>query len=147
MKKENTSKYRIEPPPTQPPMAERYKALFMDAMTVLAVLGLYSFIFTLFEHIYVSIKWAIYLATVTLYEPLCLTVCGATVGHYLGGMRVTQESKPEQNIPFMRALLRSSTKLLLGAVSFFSISSGTSVKALHDVAAKSVVLYTPTQIG
>jgi uncharacterized RDD family membrane protein YckC len=86
-----------------------------------------------------TIEFWIGVVVLLSYEPV-LTGTLCTLGQKITGIRVRKmESGERISIPY--AYLRSIVKLLLGIVSFFSIPVTRKRRALHDFAARSVVVY------
>ena len=76
------------------------------------------------------------------YEPL-FTSLSATVGQRIMGFRVRRQSDPTRRIPILAAYLRYVVKLFLGMISFFTMSFSRQQRAIHDIAAGSVVISWP----
>jgi uncharacterized RDD family membrane protein YckC len=74
-----------------------------------------------------------------LYEPLCTTL-GCTIGNYLKGIRVRRVGDHSKKINFIQALLRYAVKVFLGWLSFLTIHQNTERRAIHDLAAGSVMV-------
>jgi len=66
---------------------------------------------------------------------------GGTIGHFLIGIRVKRERKPEKNIIFPFALIRFVVKATLGWISLLTVSNNLKRKAIHDHMIGSVVIY------
>lgn len=74
-----------------------------------------------------------------VYEPLC-TSLGSTLGNYIKGIRVRKVSNTAKRINIFRAITRYIVKVLLGWVSFLTISSNPKRRAIHDFAGGSVMI-------
>lgn len=74
-----------------------------------------------------------------VYEPL-LTTYGATLGQYIIGIRVRDSRNPRQRINIRRAYIRIVLKLMLGWLSLVAINFNPQHRAIHDLAASSVVV-------
>lgn len=76
-----------------------------------------------------------------LYDPICTSLFGGTLGHYLLGIAVKKDANTIENIPIHKALLRFFFKVVLGWVSLLTLGLTNSSKAIHDMIAGSVVVY------
>lgn len=76
------------------------------------------------------------------YEPL-FTSFSATVGQRVMGFRVRRQADPTRRIAIPAAYLRYVVKLVLGMISFFTMSFSRQQRAIHDMAAGSVVITWP----
>lgn len=79
------------------------------------------------------------------YEPL-FTSLAATIGQRVMRFRVRRQIDHTRNISIAAAYLRFSIKLLLGIVSFFTMGFDAEQRALHDMAAGSVVINWPPDV-
>jgi uncharacterized RDD family membrane protein YckC len=79
--------------------------------------------------------WA---AAVLVYEPVLVSWRGATIGHTLNNL-VVLDRRTGRPPPFLRALVRTFIKNLLGLVSFVAMSLTRRHQALHDLATGTVV--------
>ena len=82
-----------------------------------------------------------------LYEPLFVSLFGASIGHMFLDLRVKKETDNSKNIYFHIAILRFIVKSVLGWVSFFTVNSDDKKRAIHDHLAKSVVLSVKKKIS
>jgi uncharacterized RDD family membrane protein YckC len=78
------------------------------------------------------------------YEPL-FTSLSATVGQRAMGFRVRRLADQTRPIPIPAAYLRFAVKIALGVVSFFTMSFSRQQRAIHDMAAGSVVITWPPE--
>jgi uncharacterized RDD family membrane protein YckC len=74
-----------------------------------------------------------------VYEPLSTTL-GCTAGNYLMDIRVRQHDNTGQKINILQAYLRFGIKFFLGWVSFLTIHTNKQRRAIHDLAAGSVMI-------
>jgi uncharacterized RDD family membrane protein YckC len=75
---------------------------------------------------------------VALYEPLLVTLRGATIGHAAANIRVV-DARTGRPPAFWRALLRFVVKSVLGLLSFAMVVSTRRHQAAHDLAAGTTV--------
>jgi uncharacterized RDD family membrane protein YckC len=79
--------------------------------------------------------------SVLFYDPIFTSLFGGTIGHFLLGIRVKKADSEIENISFSEALSRFIVKILLGMFSFITINSHKRKRAIHDLAAGSIVIY------
>ena len=122
-----------------PLLADRIKSTFID--TILLV-GATSLAANLLDKVNNPPDWlrvTIFVAIWIVYEPLC-TAIGATVGNLVMGIRIRKYGKAGSRINIVQALLRYIMKLCLGWISFLTINSNPERRAIHDMAAGSVMI-------
>ena len=74
-----------------------------------------------------------------VYEPLLVTYA-ATLGQYVLGIRVRDTRDPQQRINILQSYIRIVLKLSLGWLSLLTINFNPQHRAIHDLAAGSVVV-------
>lgn len=74
-----------------------------------------------------------------LWEPLCISITGGTIGHHLIGLRVVNRSNGK-NLNLFASMIRFIVKFLLGNVSIAFVFITQYHQAIHDGLARSVVL-------
>ena len=73
------------------------------------------------------------------YEPVC-NVLGCSAGNYVCRLRVRKFGNEKKRINILQAYIRYVVKILLGVISFFTVTSNKHKRAIHDMAAGSVVV-------
>lgn len=122
-------------------LTDRVKAGIIDIILIFALIYSVSEIILSFDSIYSnSIRIISYILIFCCYEPLLVSVYGATIGQYLCKIEVKKDSYTDKNIPIHLSFLRYILKLILGWVSFLSILFSDKSKAIHDYAVSSVVV-------
>lgn len=119
----------------------RVKAAFIDVIFIMMLLYTTSFLFAQFEDINTKIKGLIFIIIFILYEPLFISVFGSSLGHMFCDLRVQKDNEQGENISFPNAIVRFLLKTTLGWVSLLTIGGDYKKRAIHDYAAKSVVVY------
>lgn len=110
--------------------------MLIDMLTMLLVLGLIIKSGWIDADFYTGLLlFAVFAAT---YDPL-LTVFGATLGQFLMRFRVRNRSDGRR-ISILRAYVRFVIKALLGALSLVTVATRKDRRALHDMAAKTIVI-------
>ena len=79
------------------------------------------------------------IALLLLYEPVCITLAGGTIGHLSLNLRIVR-AEDLGRVSFGRALLRTGVKGLLGLPVFMAIYFTRRCQGLHDLAARTVVV-------
>jgi uncharacterized RDD family membrane protein YckC len=74
-----------------------------------------------------------------VYEPV-LTSRLCTIGQRLTGLRVRRYGNPGERIGVLAAYVRFAVKILLGAISFLTLGFTKEKRAIHDLAAGSIML-------
>ncbi len=126
-----------------PPLVKRFQSLFVDQVFIIICIAVLSMLLGNPED--ESLNWIRALSLFGLffvYEPLCM-VFGCTVGNFVSGIRVRRFSDPTRKINLFQSYLRFIVKLLLGIISFFTVTSDEHKRALHDKASGSVMIYKP----
>lgn len=119
----------------------RIKAAFVDIIFIMMIIYTTSFFFVMFNDINETIRGIVFTAIFILYEPLFVSIFGSSLGHMFCDLRVQKDDSAGKNLSFPIAIIRFLLKTALGWVSLLSISSDTKKRAIHDLAAKSVVIY------
>jgi uncharacterized RDD family membrane protein YckC len=80
-----------------------------------------------------------YIVFVLLYEPVCIAVAGGTIGHLTLDLRIARASDLGR-VSFLRAVVRTLVKGILGLWVFMAVYFTRRCQALHDLAAGTVVV-------
>ncbi|WP_308993862.1 RDD family protein [Mariniflexile litorale] len=118
----------------------RIKAAFVDALELIILMYSATEIFNLIEMIPNYIRICVFVFLFLLYEPILISVFGATVGHFFNDIVVKRDGDEQKNVLFPKAIFRFIFKFFLGWVSLLTISSNEKRKAIHDYVGGSVVL-------
>lgn len=122
-------------------VTDRIKAVVTDSIVLIVFMVIVSSIFAEFEHVPNTARIIAFIFIFFLYDPIFTSFFGGTIGHIMLGLRVKREKNQVKNINFPLAIIRFLVKVLLGWVSFLTVSSNTNRKAIHDSLVGSVVLY------
>jgi uncharacterized RDD family membrane protein YckC len=131
----------INPPEAAeyPSLSDRVQSTFIDSIFILMMMFVFASILDKYENPPDWIRIVLFFGLWAIYEPLCTTL-GFTIGNYIKGIRVRQYSNTKKRINFFQALLRYIIKILLGWISFLTIHMTTEKRAIHDMAAGSVMI-------
>lgn len=122
-----------------PLLTERIQSTLIDTVLIIVLMFVFANLLDNMNNPPDWIRIVMFVSIWLIYEPLC-TSLGFTLGNYIKGIRVRNESKPEKNINIFQALLRYIIKVLLGWLSFLTIGSDSKRRAIHDLAAGSVMI-------
>jgi cytochrome bd-type quinol oxidase subunit 2 len=126
-----------------PLLSDRIQSTFIDSIFMIALMYLFSSQLEKYENAPDWIRIALFIGLWGIYEPLCTTL-GCTLGNYIKGIRVRQSHNPYKRINIVQAFIRYFLKLTLGWISFLAIHSNKERRALHDLAAYSVMIKVKT---
>ena len=124
-----------------PDLLTRVKAVFIDAISILLIFTLTSWIINNVGDLPAWIRAFIFIFMIYLYEPTLVTLIGGTIGHKFVNIKVVNYNNPDKRINFIQASLRFITKYFLGWISFITISFSKHKRAIHDSIGNSIVLY------
>ncbi len=124
-----------------PRVIDRVKAVMADSFLIIILMFVISYVFTLFGSVSDNARIIAFVFLFLLYDPLMTSIFGGTIGHMLVGIRVKRESDEQRNILFPTAILRFIVKASLGWISLLTVTSNKKGKAIHDILARSVVVY------
>lgn len=125
-----------------PLVSDRYKAAFIDILVMIGFWFIFSMLFSAMENVPDAARFAAYIFSVVLYEPIFVSVFGASIGHMSGGLKVRRDANREKKINFFVAVFRFILKAVLGIIALFSITKENKGRAIHDMASGSIVLFT-----
>lgn len=123
-----------------PYLIQRFKAFFLDLCFQVFLMGIFAYLFSLFEDPLPQIRLFTLLSIFFLYDPIFVSIFGGTIGHYILGLRVKQNRYEDKNINFILAFARYLAKLLLGWLSLLTVSGSQKKRALHDMISGSVII-------
>jgi len=127
--------------PTYPGLFDRVKAVTIDSIILIIFMIIITDIFSMLENVADQARIIAFICIFLLYDPICTSVFGGTIGHLLIGIRVKKEHDRQKNILFPVALLRYLIKVSLGWISLLSVMGNEKRQAIHDAIIKSVVIY------
>ena len=124
---------------TYPALIKRVQSIFIDTVFIVGLMFAFSAILSSFEHVPDWLRMSVFILIWVVYEPLCVTL-GCTVGNYIIGLRVRNNSNINERIDIIRAVIRYGLKVMLGWISFVTIHSNDKKRAIHDLAVGSVMI-------
>lgn len=124
-----------------PPLIKRFQSLITDQVFIILCMVIFSQLFeNTDEEDTGALRGFLLFGLFFLYEPLCLAF-GCTIGNYIAGIRVRKFGNEEKRINILRSYIRFIVKILLGIISFFTVTSNKHKRAIHDIAAGSIMIY------
>jgi uncharacterized RDD family membrane protein YckC len=133
------SQFPVSPPlEGSPPLYAnfplRINALTIDSLVLIAVSALVILLVGMVER-FVALRIALIVSwwfVLLFYEPILVWRRGGTIGHYRMNLRVV-DNQTGGNLSLLRAVIRFWLKVLLGIVSFLSMSFTRRHQAVHDI--------------
>jgi uncharacterized RDD family membrane protein YckC len=122
-----------------PQLSERIQSTFIDTLLIVALMFLSANLLDKFNNVPDEVRIAIFVALWIVYEPFCMTI-GCTFGNYIKGIRVKKYSNTTKRINIFQAVIRYAVKILLGWISFLTISTNSKRRAIHDLISGSVMI-------
>ncbi len=122
-----------------PTLTRRYIATAIDVAFVLAAMILISYLFENAGETGVKVRVGLILLLFFVYEPLC-TSRFCTLGQKIMRVRVRRYPSLER-ISLLMAYTRIIVKAVLGILSFFTLPFSQKRRAIHDMAARSIVVF------
>lgn len=122
-----------------PELSARIQSTFIDTLFIVMLMFIFS---SILDRIQDPPEWlhiTMFVGIWVVYEPLCTTL-GCTIGNYLKGIRVRRVGDTTRKINLLQALMRYTVKIMLGWLSFLTIHQNTERRAIHDLAAGSVMI-------
>lgn len=135
----------IIPDPVQeeiyPPLIKRVQSLIIDQVFIILCMFIFAFLLgNSNEESTGTLRGVLFISLFLIYEPVCMTF-GCTIGNYASGIRVRKFKDEARHINIFQSYIRFIIKILLGIISFFSVTFNKSKRAMHDMVAGSVVIY------
>ena len=121
-------------------LINRIKAIIIDGLVLVGFGIIATTILSEFENVDDSVRLIIFVFIFLLYDPIFVSIFGATIGHLIIGLKVRRENNLARKIIFPLALVRFTMKVLLGWISLLTVPSNEKSKAIHDSVVRSVVL-------
>ena len=123
-----------------PLLVRRYQSALIDQIFILLILFFISQLLgNANDQDIGAIKGYILFGIYFNYEPVC-NVLGCSAGNYVCRLRVRKFGNEKMRINILQAYIRYVVKILLGVISFFTVTSNKHKRAIHDMAAGSVVV-------
>lgn len=122
-----------------PSIKTRYVSIFIDIITIILLSFGLSKLFDIMGNVSDFIRGATFIIVIILYEPILIS-CGATLGQIIMNIRVKSFKNPNNKLNFILVCIRFLFKLLLGWVSFITITFNPNRRAIHDFVSGSIMI-------
>lgn len=123
-----------------PGIFSRVKATIVDSIILVVLMLAMKDVFSMFEDVPNFAKIITFSSIFILYDPIMISLFGATFGHRLNKLKV-KRLENDKKLNFGLAVIRFLIKATLGWLSLVTISSNENRQAIHDNVVKSVVIY------
>jgi uncharacterized RDD family membrane protein YckC len=124
-----------------PPLVKRFQSLIVDQVFIILCMVIFSqLLANTDEESTGPLRGFLLFGLFFLYEPCCMAF-GCTMGNYISGIRVRRFRNQEKRINIFQSYLRFIVKLLLGIISFFTVTSNKYKRAIHDMSAGTIMIY------
>lgn len=122
-----------------PSLVRRYGATLIDGFFIMFLMIVAGVGFQAVSDASAAPRVVVFVLILFVYEPL-LTSRLCTIGQRLTGLRVRRYDNRDERIGILAAYVRFVVKILLGAISFLTLSFTKEKRAIHDLAAGSIML-------
>jgi uncharacterized membrane protein YeaQ/YmgE (transglycosylase-associated protein family) len=126
-----------------PDLKTRVQSIFIDTVLMIILMFLAGWILDKInpgqEEEDGWVRALIFISIWGIYEPVAMTI-GCTLGNYLMKIRARRFDNVERKINLFQAYARFIVKMLLGWLSFLTISMNNERRAIHDFAGGSVMI-------
>lgn len=122
-----------------PSVKTRYTSMLIDVLIMVLISLAISSLPAIIAKVPGLVKGIIFIIIVLLYEPILIT-SGATIGQFIMNLRVRSFKNPDRKLTFHMAVLRTILKILLGWLSFVTVTFNVNRRAIHDFACGSIMI-------
>lgn len=122
-----------------PELKERLQSTFIDTVFILMLMFSTASLLDSFNDVPDWVRFVLFIGLLFAYEPICM-VFGCTVGNYFKKIRVRKYADSSRKLNILQAAVRYPVKVMLGWISFVTIHSNAQRRAIHDMAAGSVMI-------
>ncbi len=122
-----------------PTIKTRYISILVDGICLLLfALGI-SALFEKIGDVSGFVRGITFVIVIILYEPILVTL-GCTIGQLFMNIRVRDFRNPERKLSFYLVILRFIIKIILGWLSFLTVTFNINRRAIHDLASGSIMI-------
>ena len=122
-----------------PTIKARYTSMLIDVLIIVLISLAISSLPSVVGKVPGFVKGILFIIVVLLYEPILIT-SGTTIGQFIMNLRVRSFKNPDQKLTFHMAVLRTILKILLGWLSFVTVTFNVNRRAIHDFASGSIMI-------
>ncbi|TKC05415.1 RDD family protein [Pedobacter polaris] len=122
-----------------PSLVTRLQSTLIDTILIIVLMLIFSNVLDRFPNVPDWLRIILFALVFIIYEPVC-TCLGSTLGNYVKGIRVRRNEDTSKRISIFQAIIRYPIKFALGWISFLTIHTNLQKRAIHDLAAGSVMI-------
>jgi uncharacterized RDD family membrane protein YckC len=122
-----------------PPLSDRIQSIFIDQIFIITLMFVSTSILDKYEDAPDWIRIVLFFGIWAIYEPICM-IFGCTLGNYFKRIRSRKFSDPTKRMNIFQSYLRYIIKIMLGWLSFLTINMNKEKRAIHDLAASTVMI-------
>src|SRR3982750_539657 len=106
-----------------PPLITRFQSVIIDQVFIILCMVMFSQLLTNEnEETTGALRGFLLFGLFFIYEPVCMAF-GCSIGNYIAGTRVRKFGNEQKRINIFQSYLRFIVKILLGIISFFTVTS------------------------
>jgi len=129
--------------PAYPSLSRRIQSIFIDGLLMIGLMLVSAWVLDNINPEQKEgdewIRAVLFIGIWGVYEPLAMTF-GCTLGNYFIKIRVRKHGDTGKKINIIQAYVRFVIKILLGWISFITISFTAEKRAIHDFASGTIML-------
>ena len=122
-----------------PSLSDRIQSIIIDQVFIVALMFASASLLDKYENAPDWIRIVLFFGILAIYEPFCM-MFGCTIGNYAKRIRGRKYEDPTKRMNVFQAYLRYFIKILLGWLSFLTIGMNKEKRAIHDLAASTVMI-------
>lgn len=122
-----------------PTIKTRYISMLIDILIIILISSAISSVFEIVGKVPGYVKGILFVIVVFFYEPI-LVASGTTIGQLIMHLRIRDFKDPDKKLTFLMAVLRTLVKILLGWLSFVTVTFNINRRAIHDFASGSIMI-------
>ena len=122
-----------------PTIKTRYISILIDGICLLLLALGISALFEKIGDVSGFVRGITFVIVIILYEPILVTL-GCTIGQLFMNIRVRDFRNPEKKLSFYLVIFRFIIKIILGWLSFLTVTFNINRRAIHDLASGSIMI-------
>ena len=122
-----------------PTIKTRYISILIDGICLLLIAFGISALFEKNADVSGLVRGITIVIVIIFYEPILVTL-GCTIGQFFMNIRVRDFRNPEKKLSFYLVIVRFIIKIILGWLSFLTVTFNMNRRAIHDLASGSIMI-------
>jgi len=122
-----------------PTIKTRYISILIDGICLLLIAFGISALFEKNADVSGLVRGITIVIVIIFYEPILVTL-GCTIGQFFMNIRVRDFRNPEKKLSFYLVIVRFIIKIILGWLSFLTVTFNINRRAIHDLASGSIMI-------